>query len=364
MPNRAVRAVFVMEQHIGHRTFYENLRRFVEADARLQTRWVEVNYYRPDAWWNRFSFVPENWRGTLSGMSQVRHGLTGDYEVAFFNTQVPAALAGKILKHKPYVLTTDITPLQYDTIGEQYGHRADRIGTLRDMKYQANVRLFQNAARVLPWSNWARGSLLEDYAVDAARIQVIPPGVDTELWSPPTRREKNSPLRILFVGGDIRRKGGATLLEAYHRLPRGAAELWLVTRTPAPEGEGLRPFHGLRPNQPKLVALYQQCDVFVLPTEAEAFGIAAVEASAAGLPVIASRVGGLTDVVADNVSGYLIAPGNADVLYEKLCMVLDDHALRERMGAAARARALAKFDARRNAERIVEILIEVVSGQN
>ena len=364
MTSRIVRTVFLMEQHIGHRTFYENLRRFVDADPRLQARWVEVSYYRPDAWWNRFGFVPENWRGTLSGMTQVRSGIATDYDVAFFNTQVPAALAGKTLKQKPYVLTTDITPLQYDTIGERYGHRADRVSKLRDMKYQANVRLFQSAARVLPWSNWVRGSLLDDYGVDPTRIQVIPPGVDTQLWAPPMHREKNSPLRILFVGGDIRRKGGMTLIEAYNRLPRGLAELWLVTRTPAPEGEGIRPFHGLRPNQPELVALYQQCDVFVLPTEAEAFGIAAVEASAAGLPVIASRVGGLTDVVADNVSGYLIAPGNADVLYEKLCMLLDDHALRERMGAAARARALAKFDAQRNAERIVEILIEVAAGQN
>ena len=61
-----------------------------------------------------------------------------------------------------------------------------------------------------------------------------------------------------------------------------------------------RKYHpDLNPNDGALLSLYQSSDLFVLPTEAEAFGIAAIEASAVGLPVIATRVGGLTDVVVD-----------------------------------------------------------------
>lgn len=354
-----LRAVFVMEQHIGHRTYYENLRRFVDADARVDAHWVPITYDKPDAWWNRFAFVPANLRGSLNGRAQAQTGLAQPYDIAFFNTQVPAALAGAALQKKPYIVATDITPRQYDAMGARYGHHPDRFAPLREYKYRTNVKLFRNAARILPWSHWTRESLVRDYGADEKCIEVIPPGVDTTRWAPLPTREPHTPLRILFVGGDIRRKGGATLLEAYQRLPNELAELWLVTRTPAPEGKGLCPFHGLRPNQPELVALYQQCDVFVLPTEAEAFGIAAIEASAAGLPMITTNVGGLTDVVANGTTGFLIEPGNANALYEKLWLLLNEPTLRERMGAAARARALSKFDARRNALRIVEILCAV-----
>ena len=62
----------------------------------------------------------------------------------------------------------------------------------------------------MPWSTWTRRSLVEEYGVDPQRVEVVPPGIDLERWAPGERRE--GPPRILFVGGDLYRKGGATLL--------------------------------------------------------------------------------------------------------------------------------------------------------
>jgi glycosyltransferase involved in cell wall biosynthesis len=172
---------------------------------------------------------------------------------------------------------------------------------------------------------------------------------------------EDGPLQILFVGGDLARKGGEDLLAAFRALAPGSAELHLVTRAPLPPEPGVRVYNDLRPNSPELIALYRACDLFVLPTKAEAFGIAAVEASAAGLPVIATAVGGLTDIVIDGETGLHMPPGDVAMLTRHLRLLIEDPALRRRLGLAARARAEARFDARVNAARIVDLLQEIVA---
>jgi glycosyltransferase involved in cell wall biosynthesis len=216
----------------------------------------------------------------------------------------------------------------------------------------------RGAARVLPWSYWARESLIRDYGVEPDRIDVIPPGVDLQLWRPAHVRRQAGSLRILFVGGDFYRKGGATLLEAFRGLPRGSAELHLVTRSQITPEEGVHLYYMMQPNSPELIALYQSADVFALPTEAEAFGIAAVEASAAGLATIATAVGGLADIVSNGETGFLVQPRQALELQSVLQRLADDVELRHRLGHAARQRAELYFDAQRNASRIIGHLRE------
>jgi glycosyltransferase involved in cell wall biosynthesis len=355
----ALRVAFIMEQHIGHQAYYQNLRRFVGMDGKLECRWYPITYQEPHALWERIPLLPAHWRGTLSGMVQVRHALRDwDPQVTFFNTQVPAALGGGLTHQRPYVLATDITPLQYDGMAEHYGHHPDRSRLLADYKKRANQRLFQGAARLAPWSSWAADSLARDYGVDAARIETIAPGVDLEKWTPRLKPD-NGVARILFVGGDFRRKGGDELLSAFNLLPKGKAELHLVTRSQVVRGEGIFVYPDMKPNDPRLVELFCTCDIFVLPTHAEAFGIAAVEASAAGLPVIATRVGGLVDIVVDGETGYLISPGDIQALADRLAMLVEDVDLRARLGLSSRKRAEARFDARKNAARLQEILLEI-----
>jgi glycosyltransferase involved in cell wall biosynthesis len=95
-------------------------------------------------------------------------------------------------------------------------------------------------------------------------------------------------------------------------------------------------------------------DAFVIPsTDHETFCIAACEAMACARPVIAARTGGLPEVVRDGETGYLVPPSDAQALAERIGMLLDDAALRQRLGANGRAWTLEMFTWEKVVERVV-----------
>jgi glycosyltransferase involved in cell wall biosynthesis len=357
-----LRATFVMEQHLGHGTFYQNLHRSLHRETQLDATWIAVTYANTGGWWERIALLPTHLRGTLNGRKQVRRALREQSsDVTFFNTQVPAALAGSLARTQPYVLCTDITPLQYNALRNHYHQQPASNGLVERYKHGVNVRLMQQAAHLIPWSTWVRNSMIADYGVAPEHITVVPPGVDTKRWQAHVRPAQGKPVRILFVGGDFQRKGGDTLRQAFRRLPAGSAELILVTRTAIEPESGITVHTALQANSPELIALYQSADLFVLPTRAEAFGIAAVEASATGLPVLASQVGGVTDIVVEGETGLLIQPDAVEQLTAALHLLVNNPALRQQMGQAARRHVEQHFDADKNATKIVQILGEVVN---
>jgi glycosyltransferase involved in cell wall biosynthesis len=85
------------------------------------------------------------------------------------------------------------------------------------------------------------------------------------------------------------------------------------------------------------------CDLFLLPSESESFGLAALEAMACGVPAVGTRVGGLPEVIRPGVDGELCTPGDPDCLGATCVELLRDPALHARMQAAARARAVEQF---------------------
>jgi len=95
--------------------------------------------------------------------------------------------------------------------------------------------------------------------------------------------------------------------------------------------------------QERFVDWLPHADVFLLPSETESFGLAALEALACGVPVVASRVGGLPEVVEDGVCGFLHPPGAIEELAQSALRLAADDELHARMAAAARARVLARF---------------------
>lgn len=352
-----------MEQHVGMRTFYKNMRSVVDSGEQISADWVEVNYTKSLGITKNLSPMFNHLLGTSFGVMQSRRGLiNNDADVTFYCTQVPALLAGRAVQQTPYVLCTDITPIQYDAWASEYNHLVSDVRMWEQYKYQRNRDCFQNARYVIAWSTWTAESLINDYHVSPSRIEVIPPGVDLAVWKPRLTKAADGPLNILFVGGDFERKGGDVLLEAFRKLPKGQFHLHIVTKAAVPEEAGVTVHRSLLPNSADLVALYQQADVYVHPAKAEAYGISAVEASAAGLPVIASRVGGLKSVVDDGVTGHLLDSAEPEEICQLLFGLADNPARREAMGRAARQRAELFFDVNNNVERVLSILDAAASG--
>lgn len=149
------------------------------------------------------------------------------------------------------------------------------------------------------------------------------------------------PEYMLFVGDLTHDKGIHVLLDAYSRLS-GAPPLVLIGRLwenklPALP-ENVLPI-GRWPNAAVLEA-WRRCLFGLVPSVwAEPFGMVAIEAMAGGRPVIASRVGGLADIVVDGATGLLVEPGNGEALSEAIAHLLVAPRLREQMGKAASRRA-------------------------
>jgi len=116
-------------------------------------------------------------------------------------------------------------------------------------------------------------------------------------------------------------------------------------------------------NVGNLEQIVSSSDLFLLPSEAESFGMAALEAMACEVPVIATRAGGLPEVVDDGETGYLLPVGGVDAMAARAIEILSDHAVRRRMGAAAREAAITRFDENRIVPRYREVYERVIAGE-
>jgi glycosyltransferase involved in cell wall biosynthesis len=110
--------------------------------------------------------------------------------------------------------------------------------------------------------------------------------------------------------------------------------------------------------------IYGGLDVLIVPSYQEAFGLTALEGSMCGLPVIASRVGGLPEIVDDGRTGFLFPVGNHRELAEKIRELKNNKELRRKMGKAARSRALAEFSLEAMTSKVDEILSRLSNGDS
>jgi glycosyltransferase involved in cell wall biosynthesis len=196
-----------------------------------------------------------------------------------------------------------------------------------------------------------------------ARVVCLPPPAAYEASAEPRCRGL-----VLFVGRLEPARGIYELLDAVAAVRPELPELRLVC---AGDGDRLAVAHyaerlgiadavkftgWVGPSGKR--ALLQSAAVFALPAYAAALPLSLVEAMAAGLPVIASAVGGIPEAVSDGLNGYLVAPGDRTTLVRRLRELLLDPALAARLGAAARESARLRFAP----ERVLPALEEIYAG--
>lgn len=203
-----------------------------------------------------------------------------------------------------------------------------------------------------------------DFAID-----VVPNFVDTVRFSPGPPQTTPTPTSTLVHVSNFRPlKRVDDVVRIFARVrAAGPARLRLIGDGPErPRIEAQIAALGLTSEveflgeRIDLPAVLRDGALFLLPSETESFGLAALEAMACGLPVVASAVGGLPEVVVDGETGYLRPVGDVEAMAVCARRLLDDQPLRRRMGAAARGRAQAQFRVEPAVERYVEIYRRVL----
>jgi glycosyltransferase involved in cell wall biosynthesis len=354
---------FLMEQTLGQVTHYANLRRAVDNESDVAASWYPLDFARQN-WVESLPPLRSNWsiRASYRARSVLARDHAADrYDALFFHTQVTALLCAPLMRRVPSVVSLDATPINYDSIGTAYGHRRANP-TVENFKYSLNLRSLHVASALVTWSEWARRSLIYDYGLDGARISVVPPGVNLDLWHRSVRHDTGGPVRILFVGGDFTRKGGEVLLQAFAGLHL-ACELHIVTKSPIEPTKGVFVYHNVTSNSELLRSLYATADIFVLPTLADALPLAIQESMAAGLPVIATNVGAIHEVVRNGETGFLVPPNDVRALHAALHALTQDDRRRKAMGQAGSKIAEERLDSSANARKILAILKNSVDAK-
>lgn len=234
---------------------------------------------------------------------------------------------------------------------------------------EAERRTLRCARRVITTSEWARGELVERGLVAADRVSVAVPGTDEA----PLARGTESRGSMLCVGAVVPHKGQDTVVDALAALEpqlrwsctmtgsltTDRAFSARVTARAAEAGLSERISWTGVLTGPQLDAAYGSADLLVAPSRAESYGMAVAEALRRGIPVVASRVGGIPEAVAPGAAAMLVPPGRPDELSAVLRRWITDPALRARLTEAARRDAASRPSWISTAEAVDEALAVV-----
>jgi len=240
-------------------------------------------------------------------------------------------------------------------------------------------KLLPTCARVICNSEATRRRVVQAYRLDPDKVICLHKAADVQLFLRPERLPRR-PLpdwpdgtRLLFVGTNWALKGLDVLLRALGQVPDALPPIRLAVagRDPARVGRKIETLcktlglsdrvlflgpveHAMMPD------ILWHSDVFVLPSRMEAFGVAVVEALAAGVPVVATRVGGIPEIIRDGVDGVLCEPESPGELAAAISRVFSDASLRERLARAGPPRA-AEFGLERMVQQVRKLYLDVLN---
>jgi hypothetical protein len=192
--------------------------------------------------------------------------------------------------------------------------------------------IYDHAERIFTRSSNISRSLVDQYGIPEEKVKCIYAGSNTRLDAMDPKSKDYSQKSILFVGLDWQRKGGPELLEAFDRVRQNYPDATLTIVGSRIKGNhpGMLSLGHLPVEQ--LNRYFQNATIFCMPSRNEPFGIVFVEAMAHALPIVATKIGALPDMVADGENGYLILPGDVDGLANALEKLLSDEEKRRQFG--------------------------------
>lgn len=231
-------------------------------------------------------------------------------------------------------------------------------------------KILKDAASVIACSNYEKEEMVR-LGIDPSKIHLIPMGINLAEWKKPDgkRFRKKYHLHgkkvILFAGTKAYNKGAIHLLRATEKIRKHVEGVMLVTiGLPAEEWKRerslLHPDHlldlGFVSEEEKRDA-FDACDLFVMPSRYDSFGIVYLEAWRCAKPVIGAKVGAIPEIIEEGNDGLLVEFGEVDQLASAIRYLLNHPDLCRKMGDTGRKKVAERFDWRRNIEKFEAVMI-------
>jgi MMP alpha-(1->4)-mannosyltransferase len=228
------------------------------------------------------------------------------------------------------------------------------------------TRVAKRLPRIITVSDNSWKDIHEDHEVPYERMHKVPVGVDPELFLPVPGVERTPGMLITTASADVAMKGLRYLLEALAKLRVERPEMSLtVIGRPKEGGQSARTIRDLGltdhvefvsgvPDE-RIVELYSEAELAIVPSLYEGFSLPAIEAMSCGIPIVGTTGGAIPEVIGtDGETGFLVPPGDSEALAAKIAFALDRPELRARVGSAGRRRVADHWSWRHTADKTVE----------
>ena len=228
------------------------------------------------------------------------------------------------------------------------------------------TRVASRLDRVITVSENSFKDISHDHKVDPSKMHIVPVGVDPDLFKPVVGITKTPGMLITTASADVAMKGLRYLLEAVAKLRTERPEVTLTVIGRAKEGgESARTIAelGLEDainfvsgvTDERIVELYSEAEVAVVPSLYEGFSLPAIEAMSCAIPLVATTGGAIPEVVGpDGVTAFSVPPADSGALAAKIAWVFDNPAVAAKVGQAGRQRVMDHWSWRHTAEKTVE----------
>jgi glycosyltransferase involved in cell wall biosynthesis len=230
-----------------------------------------------------------------------------------------------------------------------------RVSTRRWFGFlRMQIRVVKQLPAILTVSHNSKADIHAQMGVALDRLTVVPVGVDPDVFRPYDDVVKKKGRLMVTTSSDVPMKGLVPLLEAIAKLRAERDIDLIVIGKPQPKGRVASALERLGltdivttisgVSDEDLARLYGEAEIAIVPSLYEGFSLPAIEAMSCGVPVVATTGGALPEVVGVNgETGLLVEPNNPDALVEAIGRLLDDAALRQRLGVAGRERVIERF---------------------